>query len=187
MKALVLAVSAAALSATLPASASASPAVTTLGGSFAEGCYQAARKRNASMDTLRTCDYAVAAQPLNAQDTLATYVNRGILRMIRSNYAGADADFTAAAAMDPARSEPWLNLATLRLKQGKSAEALPLFTKAIDLGIEEPEIAYFGRGLAHEDVGNLKAAYADLRRAAELSPTWGEPAKELARYQVRPR
>jgi tetratricopeptide (TPR) repeat protein len=87
--------------------------------------------------------------------------------------------------MDPARSEPWLNLATLRLKQGKSAEALPLFTRAIELGIEEPEFAYFGRGLAHEDVGNLKAAYADLRRAAELSPTWSEPAKELARYQVR--
>jgi NAD(P)-dependent dehydrogenase (short-subunit alcohol dehydrogenase family) len=86
-----------------------------------------------------------------------------------------------------ARSEPWLNLATLRLKQGKSAEALPLFTKAIELGAEEPEIAYYGRGLAHEDLGDLKAAYADLTRAAELRPTWAEPAKELARYQVRRR
>ena len=182
MKALVLAVSAAALSATLPASAS--PSVMTLGGSFAEGCFEAARNRNASMDTLRTCDYAIAAQPLTFEDTLATYVNRGILRMLRNNYPGAEADFVAATAMDPSRSEPWLNLATLRLKQGKSAEALPLFTKAIELGIEEPEIAYYGRGLANEDVGNLKAAYADLRRAAELSPTWGEPAKELARYRV---
>jgi Flp pilus assembly protein TadD len=185
MKALVLAVSAAAASATLPASAS--PSVMTIGGSFAEGCFEAAKKRNASMDTLRTCDYAIAAQPLTFDDTLATYVNRGILRMIRNDYTGAQADFTAATTMDPTRSEPWMNLAYLRLKQGRSAEALPLFSRAIELGTEVPELAYFGRGLAQEDLGNIKAAYMDLRQAAELRPTWNEPARELARFQVRPR
>ena len=187
MKALVLAVSAAALSATLPASASASPSVMTIGGSFAEGCFEAAKNRNASMDTLRTCDYAIAAQPLTFDDTLATYVNRGILRMIRNDYTGAQADFGAATTMDPTRSEPWMNLAYLRLKQGRSAEALPLFSRAIELGTEVPELAYFGRGLAQEDLGNIKAAYMDLRQAAELRPTWNEPARELARFQVRPR
>ena len=185
MKALVLAVSAAAASATLPASAS--PSVMTIGGSFAEGCFEAAKNRNASMDTLRTCDYAIAAQPLTPKDTLATYVNRGILRMIRKDYTGAQADFTAATTMDPTRSEPWMNLAYLRLKQGRSAEALPLFSRAIELGTEVPELAYFGRGLAQEDLGNIKAAYMDLRQAAELRPTWNEPARELARFQVRPR
>ena len=185
MKALVLAVSAAAASATLPASAS--PSVMTIGGSFAEGCFEAAKNRNASMDTLRTCDYAIAAQPLTPKDTLATYVNRGILRMIRNDYTGAQADFTAATTMDPTRSEPWMNLAYLRLKQGRSAEALPLFSRAIELGTEVPELAYFGRGLAQEDLGNIKAAYMDLRQAAELRPTWNEPARELARFQVRPR
>lgn len=185
MKALVLAVSAAAASATLPASAS--PSVMTIGGSFAEGCFEAAKNRNASMDTLRTCDYAIAAQPLTFDDTLATYVNRGILRMIRKDYTGAQADFTAATTMDPTRSEPWMNLAYLRLKQGRSAEALPLFSRAIELGTEVPELAYFGRGLAQEDLGNIKAAYMDLRQAAELRPTWNEPARELARFQVRPR
>ena len=185
MKALVLAVSAAAASATLPASAS--PSVMTIGGSFAEGCFEAAKNRNASMDTLRTCDYAIAAQPLTPKDTLATYVNRGILRMIRKDYTGAQADFTAATTMDPTRSEPWMNLAYLRLKQGRSAEALPLFSRAIELGTEVPELAYFGRGLAQEDLGNIKAAYMDLRQAAELRPTWNEPAREFARFQVRPR
>jgi tetratricopeptide (TPR) repeat protein len=183
MKALFLAVSAAALFATLPASAS--PSMMTIGGSFAEGCFEAAKHHNASTDTLRTCDTALAAEPLTPKDTLATHVNRGILRMIRKDYPGAEADFVAATAMNADRSEPWLNLATLRLKQGKSAEALPLFTKAIELGMQEPEIAYYGRGLAYESVGNLKAAYADLRRAAELRPTWSGPARELARYQVR--
>ena len=182
MKALALAVSGAALSVALPASAS--PSVMTIGGSFAEGCFEAAKNRNAGLDTLRTCDYAIAAQPLTSEDMLATYVNRGILRMIRKDYTGAQADFAAATAMDPARSEPWLNMAVLHFKQGKSAEAVSLFTKALELGTEEPELAYFGRGLANEDIGNVKAAYADLRKAAELRPTWSDPARELARYQV---
>ena len=182
MKALALAVSGAALSVALPASAS--PSVMTIGGSFAEGCFEAAKNRNAGLDTLRTCDSAIAAQPLTTEDMLATYVNRGILRMIRKDYTGAQADFAAATAMDPARSEPWLNMAVLHFRQGKSAEAVSLFTKALELGTEEPELAYFGRGLANEDIGNVKAAYADLRKAAELRPTWSDPPRELARYQV---
>jgi len=78
-------------------------------------------------------------------------------------------------------------MAIMRFKQGKSAEALPLFSKAIELGTEVPEIAYYGRGLAHENVGNVKAAYDDLQRAVSLKPNWEAPAKDLARYQVRRR
>ena len=107
--------------------------------------------------------------------------------MLRSNYSGADTDFTAATAMDPQRAEPWLNLGILRFKQGNSAEAHALFSKAIELGSDVPEIAYYGRGLASEDLGNVKAAYNDLRKASELRPNWREPARELARYRVTPR
>ena len=60
-----------------------------------------------------------------------------------------------------------------------------MFDRALELGTDEPEVAFFGRGLAHEDIGDLKSAYADLRRAAELRPQWPQPAQELARYQVR--
>ena len=56
-----------------------------------------------------------------------------------------------------------------------------------ELGTERPEIAYYGRGLANEDVGNVKAAYDDLQRAVSLKPKWNAPAKDLARYQVRRR
>ena len=47
--------------------------------------------------------------------------------------------------MDPNRSEPYLNMAILRFKQGKSAEALPLFMAAkgchgvqLHRGVEDP-------------------------------------------------
>ena len=75
-------------------------------------------------------------------------------------------------------------MAILELRQGHSGDAVPLFSKAIELGTELPEVAYYGRGLAQEDVGNVKAAYADLKQAASLKPEWDAPRKDLARYKV---
>ena len=183
MKALVLAVSAAALTAALPASAG----IMTIGGSYAEGCFRAAEQHNITLESLTTCDRAFTEQALSREDELATYVNRGIVRMLRSDYRRAHSDFSTAIAMNPTRSEPYLNMAILEFRQGNSATALPLFSKAIELGTERPEIAYYGRGLAHEDLGNVKAAYADLQRAVSLKPQWDAPARDLARYQVRRR
>ena len=184
MKALVLVVSAAALFAALPAHAG---IMVISGGSYAEGCYKAAEQSNATLESLGTCDRAFSEQTMSSEDELATHVNRGILRMQRSNFVGADSDFTTATVMDPNRAEPWLNLGILRFKQGNVAEARVLFSKAIELGTDMPEIAYYGRGLANEELGNLKSAYVDLQKAAELRPQWREPARELARYQVRQR
>ena len=183
MRALVLALGAAAIAATVPASA----AILTVGGSFAEGCFRFAESRVATLDAMQTCDRAVSEEALSYDDEFATYVNRGIVRMHRKEFAGAQADFDRAVAMNPKRGEPYLNMAVLRFKQGDSAGAIPLFDKALAYGTDAPEAAYYGRGLAHEDTGNLKAAYADLRRAVELRPKWDEPARELARYQVRRR
>ena len=183
MKALVLAACAAATAATIPASA----AVLTIGGSFAEGCYHYAESRTTTLDALATCDRAFTEQALSSEDEFATYVNRGIVQMHRREFASAQSDFDRAVAMDPKRGEPWLNMAVLHLKQGDSAGAIPLFDKALAIGTDVPEVAYYGRALAHEDTGNLKAAYADLRRAVELRPKWDDPARELARYQVRRR
>lgn len=183
MKALILAVSASALTAAIPASAQ----VLTLGGSLAESCYVSALERDSSFQAIRTCNRAFVEQGLTRDDAFATHVNRGIVLMIRGDLAGARADFTRAAAMKPNRSEPWLNMAILRFNQGDSAGSIELFSRAIELGTNKPAIAYYGRGLAHEDAGNLNAAYADLRRAVSLQPGWAEPARELARYQVRQR
>jgi Tfp pilus assembly protein PilF len=183
MKALVLAVSAAAFTAALPASAG----IMTIGGSYAEGCFLSAESRESTLQALQNCDRALTDQALSYEDEFATYVNRGIVRMHRRDFANSQADFDHAAAMNPTRGEPWTNMAILQLKQGKSAAAIPLFSKALELGTDMPEVAYYGRALAHEDQGDVRAAYADLRRAVELRPKWSEPTRELARYQVRMR
>ena len=180
MKALVLAVSVAAFTAALPADAG----ISVLDGSFAEGCFNAAEQHNITLESMNTCDRAFVDEALSNQDRLATHVNRGIVRMLRNDYQRAQIDFSAAMEMDPKRSEPYLNMAILQLRAGKSAEAVPLFSKAIELGTELPEVAYYGRGLAQEDVGNVKAAYADLQQAASLKPNWDAPRRDLARYKV---
>ena len=183
MKALVLAVGAAALTSALPASAG----IMTIGGSYAEGCFKAAEQHSLTLESLNTCDRAFTEEALSSDDELATHVNRGILLMLRDDYRRAHSDFSKAMNMNPNRSEPYMNMAILQLRNGKSAEAVSLFSKAIELGTEIPEVAYYGRALANEDVGNVKAAYADLQRAASLKPKWDAPARDLARYQVRQR
>jgi len=48
-----------------------------------------------------------------------------------------------------------------------------------------PALAYYGRAIVNEDLGNVRQAYADLQRARDLEPRWALPTEELARYVVR--
>ena len=181
MRAFFLAAGAAVFFAAFPASAG----VMTIGGSFAEGCYKYADARVATLDAVATCDRAFSEQALSFEDEFATYVNRGIVKMHRGEYTGALADFGRAGAMNPKRSEPWLNIGVLQFRQGDSRAAISSFDKALALGTDVPAVAYYGRGLAQEDMGNLKAAYADLRKAVELRPRWSDPARHLELSQMR--
>lgn len=183
MKAIILASTAALLASTAPAGAS----ITTIGGSLARSCYLAADARNASDQALAVCDRALTEQLLSTRDRAATHVNRGTLRLVRQEYRLAEADFDRAIALDSGEAEAWLNKAIARFQQRDSASALRLAERALALGTRRPAIAYFARGLANEESGNLRAAYADLVRARELRPDWDAPAVELQRYKVKSR
>lgn len=183
MKAFILAGTAALLASTAPAGAQ----IITLGGSLARSCYLAADARNATAETLANCNRALTEESLSSHDLVATHVNRGILRLVREEYQLAEADFDRAIGMKPGEAEAWLNKAIGRLHQGDPANARSLAERALSLGTRRPAIAYFTRGLANEDSGNLRAAYADLVRARELQPNWPAPAAELQRYRVRTR
>ena len=183
MKAILLAATVAVISGVAPAQA----AVVTWGSSYAEACYRAADARITHRRALDDCDRALTVEALMVHDRAGTLVNRGILKMISGNLSSAIRDFDSALALDPREPEAWLNKAIALMNGGNSQAALPLVNKAIDLRTSKPQIAYYVRGLAHEDTGNVRAAYADLRRAQMLAPKWREPMAELARYQVRAR
>ncbi len=160
-------------------------AVLTVGGGYAQSCYEAAEAQNASSKALQSCDRALTEESLRPEDRVASHVNRGILHLRRASLGEANADFDRALAMDPGQAEAWLNKAILSARHGRSVEALPMVQKALELKTKRPAVAYFVRAMAYEDSGNFGAAYHDLQRARALEPKWAEPAIELKRFKVR--
>ena len=160
-------------------------AVTVLGNSSARMCYEAADSDGAALTGIRYCDQALAEEAMPHRDRVATFVNRGILRMEKGDIASAIADFDTAIAEDEQQAEAYLNkgVALLRGETGYD-QAKQLFTTALEKKTRRPELAYLGRGMAHEMNGQIKAAYLDYKQAQALAPKWKQPAAELARFSV---
>ena len=137
-----------------------------------------------TMSDLRVCDEAFASEAMSQHDTVATYVNRGILKLRRNQVGAAIADFDQAIRLDPNQPEAYLNKGSALIRMNHSADAIGLFTVALEHNTERPELAHFGRAIANEDVGNVREAYNDYRRASELDPDWAEPRTELRRFRV---
>ena len=133
---------------------------------------------------IRYCDDAFAEGAMSSHDEVATHVNRGILRLRRSNIEGAIADFDQAIRLDPRQPEAYLNKGAALIRLNNPTEALRLFTVALEYNTRRPEIAHFGRAIANEELGNVRAAYEDYRRASELDPDWRDPQTELRRFRV---
>ena len=160
-------------------------AVTVIGNSSARMCYEAADSTGSAVSGLRYCDEALAMEALTGHDRVATFVNRGILKMRKGDYDAAIADFDTAIAEDDQQAEAYLNKGVALLRGSTDyAKAVPLFTTAIEKRTSRPALAYLGRGMAHEMNGQVKAAYLDYKQAQALAPNWKEPAAELARFTV---
>ena len=164
----------------LPAAAG----VTVLGAGNARMCFLAAESKLLPRGIeLKRCDQALLEER-NPEVTVATHVNRGILRLRRGDTVGALADFDAATAINPEEPEAYLNRAAALLRQEQVAGAITQFDTAIAKQTRRPALAYYGRAVAHEEAGNVRAAYRDYRRASELAPSWDQPRLELTRFRV---
>lgn len=175
---------AAAIPALLCLSTTAPAAVTVIGGSLARTCYEAARSPAKPSSAIRTCDDALGDGSLTRDDEVATYVNRGILRATNGDIAGAVGDYDSALALDAEEPEAWLNKGFVYLRNGDARGAVPLFDAAVAKKTNEPAMAHYGRAVAHEELGNVRAAYADYVRARDLRPRWSPPQEELRRFKV---
>jgi tetratricopeptide (TPR) repeat protein len=173
----------AALLAALAAPASA--AVFVIGNSDARLCYESADSPMLpGPRDMRRCDEALLHENLTSYETVATHVNRGILRLRRGLTDEAVADFDSAIALDPEQPEAYLNKGAALIRRHNPQDALQLFTVALEHNTSRPAIAHYGRAVANEQLGNVAAAYRDYRRASELDPEWREPRTELARFRV---
>ena len=165
----------------VPASAS----VFVVGSSDARLCYQAADSPlTPSVRDIRRCDDALLRDTLSAYEVVATHVNRGILKLRRGNIDAAIVDFDEAIRLDPEQPEAYLNKGPALLRRENPTEALQLYTVALERETSRPAIALYGRAVANEQLGNVRAAYADYQRASQLAPDWNDPRTELQRFRV---
>lgn len=165
----------------LPASAD----VLVLGSSNARICYLASEATGpADMQTMQRCDDAIIEERHDLKHLVATHVNRGILRLRRGDVEGALSDFDAATRLSPDEPEAYLNRASIFLRLSRTGDAISQFDAALAKNTRRPALAYYGRGVAHEVTGNLRAAYRDYSRAAELAPEWADPRNDLSRFRV---
>jgi len=163
----------------------ASAAVLVIGNSSARLCYEAADSNLVPTPAaLGYCDSALTNDTLTTDDTVATHVNRGILLMRRHQIDNAIADFDTAMQLDPDQPEAYLNKGVALLQMENYGEALGLFNTAIARNTRRPEIAYYGRAIANETLGHVRAAYNDYRQASQISPNWREPQIELTRFRI---
>ncbi len=176
------------MGAALAASLAAAPAhshVYVSAGGAASACYQFAVEEHNTADAINTCTAALAGEPLSERDRAATLINRGILQLRTGGFERAMADFDQAIAAQPALAEGHINRGAALLRREDYAGAITAISAGLERQPVNPAQAYYNRGVAYEETGNVRAAYEDYRRAAELAPTWDAPRLELTRFSVR--
>jgi tetratricopeptide (TPR) repeat protein len=155
------------------------------GTGLAASCSKLAISGLYDRQTLTTCDQALELEALGRENAAKTHVNRGVVLLRRASLDRAAQDFLRAERLMPQLPEIYINRAVVLIKQQRYREAIAQLDKGISMEPDELEKAYFNRGLAREQVDDIRGAYFDFKRASELDPEWEAPRKELARYQVR--
>jgi tetratricopeptide (TPR) repeat protein len=176
----------AALCAAMLAGAGAASASTlVIGGGAAQECSDAAIKGRDDGRAVLSCTTALEVETLNFRDRARTYVNRGVLQMRKRQFSAARSDFDEAANIDPNLGEAYVNRGASFVGEERYQEGVEQIDKGLALGVKDPEKAWYNRGLANEGLGDVKSAYKDYSRAAELKPDWPAPKTELARFTVK--
>ena len=159
-------------------------AITTVFGGLAGECSQDAKAGRFDSQSQDVCSRALAGEPLDAHDRAGTYVNRGAMELRARDYEAADADFREAMKVKPNLGEAYVGEGAYLISQQRYAEAEPLLSKGIALGIEEPEKGYYFRGVARWGQDDYKGAYYDFKKASELKPDWSLPREQMANFHV---
>lgn len=131
---------------------------------------------------------AICGQALKSEDDthnrVASFVNRADIRLRVKDFNGALSDTDSAIALEPDQAVAYVNRGAGLVGLQRYREAVDVLNKAIAMGVENSQIAYFNRALAKESLGDLLGAYHDYKTAVELDPKYEMAAQELSRFQV---
>lgn len=165
-----------------PAGASASE--TVLGQTQAQACYEASHSDRKDRDAIAACDLALKDPLLQPKERGGAMVNRGVIRLRRSEWTEAQKDFDAAIELIPDVGEAWFNRGAAYIGERRYKDAVANFDQAISLGLKEPAKAYYYRGVAREYLDDAQGAYLDYQQSLVLAPDWDLPKHELKRFNV---
>lgn len=159
-------------------------AVTVIGNGVAHSCYQIAEFGGNTTDGISTCNFALEHTPLSIRDRAATFVNRGILRARNNDTEGALADYDQGIMLNPKLGEGYVDRGAALIVLRRYDDALTDLDKGISLGANRIQIAYYDRAVVDEALGNIRAAYEDYKKAAEIQPDFSLATEQLARFRV---
>jgi Tfp pilus assembly protein PilF len=168
--------------------ASAQGAVTVIGGGLAQACYEAAETGEIALQqAIDICDRAITGETLRRRDKAATYTNRGILHMRNGNNTRALWDYQRSISMMPELKEAKVNLGAALYNLKRYGEALDALNEGVATTSEGARvIGYYNRGLTHEKLGDLQAAYEDFRTALNMKPDFKLASDQISRFTVVP-
>jgi tetratricopeptide (TPR) repeat protein len=171
------------------AGAMAQESMTVLGPTLFEECGNAAanaqRTGHVGNLDIDTCSAAIGRSWSTVGETANAFVNRGTLHLVRGETDKAIKDFSQAIKADPTLAAAYNDRGVALSSQHRQAEAIKDFTQALALKAENADQVTFNRAMAYEDTGDVKRAYIDYRKAAELNPGWDLPSRQLARFNVK--
>ena len=161
--------------------------IIAVNGSIGFSCYQETL-RTPLMQNLRegiaVCNLAeyrdFSGSPM---DRASIFVNRADLRLKLRDYSGVVRDSDKAIAMLPDLAVAYLNRGAGLVGIKRNQEAIDTLSKAMSMGYDKPELAYFNRALAREAMGVIPGAYGDFKAAA-ANPKFDLAANELTRFRV---
>jgi tetratricopeptide (TPR) repeat protein len=161
-------------------------AVMVLGSGPEKACYDAAKAESTAAKATQPCDQALLHGALTPRDRAATYTNRSVLYLIRSSARKALADTDMALAIDPTMTAASVNRSASLLLLDRNEEARDTVDRAMPFATgPELKLALYNRAMAHEALGDVKAAYRDLKRAIELDPAFEQAQQQIVRFTVR--
>jgi tetratricopeptide (TPR) repeat protein len=156
--------------------------------SYARACAQgaASAKAGAAVDqaALAACTASVSTEPLSPLGMAQTLTNRGVIKFVANDRAGAFADFSAALKQQKDFAPAYLNRAAIHMAAERYNEALADADRAVQLDNTNAR-AWLMRGGANELLGRTTQAYKDYQAAARADPSWDRPKAELARFTVK--
>lgn len=133
-------------------------------------CESGARAPNGDARALGACDLLLRSGELDETARGRVLVNRAVNMIRRGSARDALSDLDAAAELLPDSGALELNRAAALIGVGDYRAAETAAARALELGVDAPELAWLNRAIALERQNRFDAAYEAYREAARRAP-----------------